>query len=109
MACRDQVLIEDMGLDDKKVQFIHYSRAFAKHHSMSLTVDSLSYFLLGNDKSGRSLHANGALPTERHWQELERLASYKDNYFFISQMFEEKWRPRPMPALPSDQSSHAFV
>lgn len=63
--CTDRILTADVGLDDKTVQFIHYSRAFARQH-------------------------------KPRWDELKRLSSYEDDYFFISQMFEENWQPRSM-------------
>ncbi|PWI64144.1 hypothetical protein PCL_12096 [Purpureocillium lilacinum] len=97
--CRDQVLAADVGLDDEKVQFIHNCRTFARQHSMSLVEDELShsFFSADNDQSVVVCTLTVLSTVERHWDELETLASYEDDYFFISQMFERNWQPRPVP------------
>lgn len=32
--------------------------------------------------------------TEREWEQLREQNSYEDDYFFVSQLFEEGWQPR---------------
>lgn len=31
---------------------------------------------------------------EREWDDLRARGDYEDDYFFVSQLFEESWQPR---------------
>jgi hypothetical protein len=36
------------------------------------------------------------IATEAHWEELWQAAEYENEYYYVSQLYEQNWQPRMM-------------
>lgn len=58
---------------------------------MSPTLPSKEYLPV-NRIAGALMHI--AMHAEREWDQLREQGAWEDDYFFVSQLFEENWHPR---------------
>jgi hypothetical protein len=96
--CKDQDLRNLAELDDTAVQFVRYTRKYALEHSewiLSPSPRPLAVCMC--TMRGDEGALTGILRlAENQWQELWDGKEYENDYYFVSQLFEQNWHPRSM-------------
>jgi hypothetical protein len=87
--CEDQDLRTLAHLDEDKIMFVRATRAHIERHSES----PIPPHSPTDQIPGLALIL-GLLVTEKDWEDIRARKEYEEDYFFVSQLFEEKWQPR---------------
>lgn len=84
--CRDLDLQLRAELNDDELQFVRATRSYANRHSKWISPKAR--------ETGSCALMYVLQYAEREWETLRDQGSFENDYFFVSQLFEDCWQPR---------------
>ncbi|RFU74074.1 hypothetical protein TARUN_8174 [Trichoderma arundinaceum] len=93
-ACEDQDLRTLAHLDEDKIRFVRATRAYVQRHSKSPIPGLHSPSPSPGDQILGPALMHGWPLIEDDWERIRANGEYEKDYFFVSQLFDEKWQPR---------------
>lgn len=84
-------------LDEGSINFIKYTRNYAKEHSKSIRTRahmSRKAAVEEGRQSGEIKVLTAYCKTEDQWDDLHMAKDYGNDYYFIRQLFEQNWTPQ---------------